>query len=56
LPVNQRAEEKVRDVVVKIGDGGAPEEFAVVAGIRPRAIVPSAGAVDATTAESAGVS
>lgn len=43
-----------RDVVVKIGVGGEPEVFAVVAGIRTRAIVLSAGAVDATTAESPG--
>ena len=43
-----------RDVVVKIGDGGEPETFAVVAGIRSRAIVLSAGLVDATTAASAG--
>jgi TP901-1 family phage major tail protein len=43
-----------RDVVVKIGDGGEPETFAVVAGIRMRAIVLGAGLVDATTAESPG--
>jgi TP901-1 family phage major tail protein len=43
-----------RDVVVKIGDGGEPEAFAVVAWIRARAIVLAAGLVDATTAESPG--
>jgi TP901-1 family phage major tail protein len=43
-----------RDVMVKIGDGGEPETFAVVAGIRSRAIVLGAGLVDATTAGSPG--
>jgi TP901-1 family phage major tail protein len=43
-----------RDVIVKIGDGGEPETFTVVAGIRARAIVLGAGLVDATTAESPG--
>jgi TP901-1 family phage major tail protein len=41
-------------VVVKIGDGGAPETFVVVAGIRARTIVLGAGLVDATTAASPG--
>ena len=43
-----------RDVVVKIGDGGEPETFAVVAGIRARTIVLSAGLVDATSVQSPG--
>lgn len=43
-----------RDVVVKIGDGGAPEAFVTVAGIRARTIVLGAGLVDATTADSPG--
>jgi TP901-1 family phage major tail protein len=43
-----------RDVVVKIGDGGDPEAFAVVAGIRARTIALSAGLIGATTAESPG--
>ena len=45
---------KGRDVVVKIGNGGDPEVFAVVAGIRARTIVLCAGLVDATTAASPG--
>ena len=43
-----------RDVIVKVGDGGEPESFAVVAGIRARTITLSTGLVDATTAESPG--
>jgi TP901-1 family phage major tail protein len=41
-----------RDVLIKIGDDGAPESFVAVAGIRARTISLSAGLVDATTAES----
>lgn len=41
-----------RDVLIKIGDGGAPETFATVAGIRARTIALGAGLMDATTAES----
>jgi TP901-1 family phage major tail protein len=43
-----------RDVAVKIGDGGEPEAFVLVAGIRTRTIVLAAGLVEATTAESPG--
>ncbi len=43
-----------RDVIVKIGDGGEPEAFLVVAGIRARTISLGAGTIDATTAESPG--
>jgi TP901-1 family phage major tail protein len=43
-----------RDIAVKIGDGGEPEAFELVAGIRARTIVLGAGLVEATTAESAG--
>jgi len=43
-----------RDIVVSIGDGGAPAAFIVVAGIRTRSIVLGAGLVDATTADSPG--
>jgi TP901-1 family phage major tail protein len=43
-----------RDVILKIGNGGEPESFAVVAGVRARTITLSAGLVDATTAESSG--
>lgn len=41
-----------RDVLVRIGDGGSPEIFVAIAGIRARTISLSAGLVDATTAES----
>lgn len=46
------AGQKGRDVLIKIGDGGAPENFVAVAGIRARTISLSAGLVDATTAQS----
>lgn len=48
------AGQKGRDVLVKIGDGGSPETFSTVAGIRAKTIALSAGLVDATTAESEG--
>jgi TP901-1 family phage major tail protein len=48
------AGQKGRDVLIKIGDGGSPEAFATVAGIRAKTIALSAGLVDATTAESPG--
>jgi TP901-1 family phage major tail protein len=41
-----------RDVLIKIGDGGEPETFVEVAGIRARTISLAAGLVDATTAQS----
>jgi TP901-1 family phage major tail protein len=46
------AGQRGRDVLIKIGDGGAPEGFVTVAGIRARTITLSAGLVDATTRES----
>ena len=46
------AGQRGRDVLIRIGDGGAPETFTDVAGIRARSITLSAGLVDATTAES----
>jgi TP901-1 family phage major tail protein len=46
------AGQRGRDVLIKIGDGGAPESFVTVAGIRARTLSLSAGLVDATTAES----
>jgi len=46
------AGQRGRDVLIKIGDGGAPEAFATVAGIRARTISLSAQLVDATTATS----
>jgi TP901-1 family phage major tail protein len=60
LPVNPCYREKEkdmagqrgRDVLIRIGDGGSPEAFVTVAGIRTRTIALSAGLVDATTAQS----
>jgi TP901-1 family phage major tail protein len=46
------AGQKGRDVLIKIGDGGAPEQFVTVAGIRAKTISLAAKSVDATTAES----
>ena len=46
------AGQRGRDVLVRIGDGGSPETFVTVAGIRARTISLSAGLVDATTAQS----
>jgi len=41
-----------RDVLIKVGDGGEPEMFVAVAGIRARTIALSARLVEATTAQS----
>ena len=41
-----------RDVLITIGDGGTPEEYDEVAGIRARTIALSARPVEATTAQS----
>ncbi len=46
------AGQKGRDVLIKIGDGGSPEQFVTVAGIRAKSISLAAKSVDATTAES----
>ncbi|MGF1545152.1 MAG: phage major tail protein, TP901-1 family [Parvularculaceae bacterium] len=43
-----------KDLLLKIGDGGAPEAFATVAGLRARTISLNAETVDVTHAESAG--
>lgn len=43
-----------QELIVKIGDGGEPEGFVVVAGMRARSITLGAGLVDATTVESPG--
>ncbi len=43
-----------RDILLKIGDGGAPQAFAAVAGLRARAISLNARAIDATHGESPG--
>jgi TP901-1 family phage major tail protein len=44
--------QKGRDVLIKIGDGGAPETFVTVAGIRAKAISLNARPVDSTSGES----
>ena len=46
------AGQRGRDVLIAIGDGGAPEAFVTVAGIRAKTISLSAGLVEATTAQS----
>jgi TP901-1 family phage major tail protein len=47
------AGQKGRDVLIKIGDGGAPENFVTVAGIRAKTISLNARTVDGTSGESA---
>lgn len=44
--------QKGRDVLIKIGDGGATEVFATIAGIRAKTISLNARAVDGTSGES----
>lgn len=46
------AGQRGRDVLIRIGDGGEPEAFISVAGIRARTISMSSALIDATTAES----
>lgn len=46
------AGQKGRDVLLKIGDGGAPQAFVTVAGVRAKTITLNARMVDATTADS----
>ena len=48
------AAQKGRDVLLKIGDGGSPEAFTSVAGLRARTISLNAKTVDATDSDSAG--
>ena len=43
-----------KDILLKIGDGGAPEGFATVAGLRARTIALNARTVDVTDGDSAG--
>lgn len=43
-----------RDMLVKIGDGGSPETFTTVAGLRTRTFSLNAREVDATHSESGG--
>lgn len=47
------AGQKGRDVLLKIGDGGAPEAFVTVAGVRAKTISLNARVVDGTSGESA---
>jgi len=46
------AGQKGRDVLIKIADGGTPETFATVAGIRAKTISLNAKSVDGTSGES----
>lgn len=46
------AGQKGRDVLIKIGDGGAPEAFVTIAGIRAKTISLNARTVDGTSGES----
>lgn len=43
-----------KDILIKIGDGGDPPDFATLAGLRARTISLNARTVDATDADSAG--
>ena len=43
-----------KDILLKIGDGGSPEAFTSVAGLRARTISLNAKTVDATDSDSAG--
>lgn len=43
-----------KDMLLKIGDGGAPEGFQSVAGLRARTLSLNAAAIDVTHAESGG--
>ncbi|HVV29119.1 MAG TPA: phage major tail protein, TP901-1 family [Rhizomicrobium sp.] len=44
-----------RDLLIKIGDGGSPESFATVAGLRATTLAFNAATVDITNADSAGM-
>ena len=48
------AAQKGKDILLKIGDGGSPEAFTSVAGLRARTISLNARSVDATDSDSAG--
>lgn len=43
-----------RDLLLKIGDGGSPEQFVTVAGLRARTVALNARPVDVTDSDSAG--
>lgn len=44
-----------RDLLIKIGDGGSPESFTSVAGLRASSLAFNAQTVDITNADSAGM-
>ncbi|HTQ15689.1 MAG TPA: phage major tail protein, TP901-1 family [Rhizomicrobium sp.] len=46
--------QKGKDLLVKIGDGGSPETFTTIAGLRATALAFNAESVDVTNADSAG--
>ncbi len=46
--------QKGKDLLIKIGNGGAPESFAAVAGLRATTLAFNAQSVDITNADSAG--
>jgi len=48
------AAQRGKDILLKIGDGAAPETFTTVAGLRARTISLNARAMDATDSDSAG--
>ena len=48
------AAQKGKDVLLKIGDGGAPEAFTTIGGLRTKSLALNAAAVDITHSESAG--
>ena len=48
------AAQKGKDILIKIGDGGSPESFTTVAGIRARTFSLNAKTVDVTDSDSAG--
>lgn len=48
------AAQKGKDLLLKISDGGAPESFSTVAGLRARTISLNARSVDVTDGDSAG--
>ena len=48
------AAQRGKDILLKIGDGGSPEAFETVAGLRARTIALNARTVDVTDSDSAG--
>lgn len=48
------AAQRGKDILLKIGDGGEPQTFATVAGLRARTISLNARTIDATDGDSAG--